>query len=541
MKDELGSNAIALEHLIDDLSGTSNIGDGDVAGIVPGGGIGEACFFGDECDGIGSADAGRTEGLTAVAVQAGGKVDGEDIVAPLIHLKNRVAHRTIDGPGQSGAEERIDDKVSPAGDRARLSAADIEFHRLRNLPVDQCVPFEVGRVSGQQNGDPTTTVVQVAGDGQAVAAIVAAAADDMHITGHAIKQFPGEVGTMDCGVFHENDPGNMVFLDGDAVDLSNLGAGEAEWRGGHGADYTRRFPIRLSSRRHGRDARVTVSVFIHPSSFIIHPSVFILHPFPPLPYTRAMFILLTNDDGIRAPGLVAMYRELVKLGEVQVIAPETVQSATGHGITMAAPLLTQRVKVENAFEGTSVDGRPADCVKLAINQLCGGRTPDLVVSGMNSGTNVGINVIYSGTVAAAIEAAFLGLPAIAVSLYLKSDVETDYPRASIYARQTIEKILSAGLAKGQVATMNVPALKAGQEPRGIRVVRQCTRPWVDTYDRRKDPKGREYFWNSSIFTLGQTEQDTDVAALKEGWITVTPLQFDLTDHELVAKWRERAW
>jgi 5'-nucleotidase len=250
-----------------------------------------------------------------------------------------------------------------------------------------------------------------------------------------------------------------------------------------------------------------------------------------------MFILLTNDDGIRAPGLVALYRELAKAHEVQVVAPETVQSATGHGVTTAGPLLTSRVKVEDAFEGTAVDGRPADCVKLAINQLCGGRVPDLVVSGMNSGTNVGINVIYSGTVAAAIEAAFLGLPAVAVSLYLRSDVETDYARASVYAVRTIGRILEAGLAGGQVATMNVPALKAGEEPAGVRVVRQCTRPWVDTYDRRQDPKGRDYFWNTSVFRLGQTEADTDVAALREGYITVTPLQFDLTDHALLGAWR----
>ena len=256
---------------------------------------------------------------------------------------------------------------------------------------------------------------------------------------------------------------------------------------------------------------------------------------------RLMFILLTNDDGIRAPGLVALYRELAKTHEVVVVAPETVQSATGHGITMATPLLTSRVKVEDAFEGTAVDGRPADCVKLAVNQLCGGRLPDLVVSGMNSGTNVGINVIYSGTVAAAIEAGFLGLPAIAVSLYLKSDVETDYVRAAVYAARTIDVILRAGLKAGQIATMNVPALRAGEEPAGVRVVRQCTRPWIDTYERRQDPKGRDYFWNTSVFRLGQTEEDTDVAALRDRYITITPLQYDLTDHELVQAWRRERW
>ena len=249
-----------------------------------------------------------------------------------------------------------------------------------------------------------------------------------------------------------------------------------------------------------------------------------------------MLILLTNDDGIRAPGLVAMYRELAKVHDVDVIAPETVQSATGHGITMATPLLTSRVRVEDAFEGVAVDGRPADCVKLAIDKLCP-RRPDLVVSGMNSGTNVGINVIYSGTVAAAIEAAFLGLPAIAVSLYLRNDVETNYGRAALYAMRTIDQILRMGLGPGQVATINIPALRPDQEPAGVRFVRQCTRPWADTYERRQDPKGRDYFWNTSVFRLGETERDTDVAALRDGFITVTPLQFDLTDHGTLRKWQ----
>ncbi len=255
-----------------------------------------------------------------------------------------------------------------------------------------------------------------------------------------------------------------------------------------------------------------------------------------------MFILLTNDDGIRAPGLVALYRALAQQGhEIQVVAPETVQSAAGHGITTAAPLLTSRVKVEDAFEGIAVDGRPADCVKLAINQLCGGRLPDLVLSGMNSGTNVGINVIYSGTVAAAIEAGFLGLPAIAVSLYLKNDVETDYPRAAQYATRTIDLIVQAGLKPAQIATINIPALHPHQQPAGIKIVRQCTRPWIDTYERRQDPKGRDYFWNTSVFRLGQSEEDTDVAALRDQYITVTPLQYDLTDHALLKQWQEKSW
>lgn len=255
-------------------------------------------------------------------------------------------------------------------------------------------------------------------------------------------------------------------------------------------------------------------------------------------HSLLMLILLTNDDGIQAPGLVAMYRELTKLGEVEVVAPETVQSATGHGITITTPLLTNRVTVEHAFTGTAVDGRPADCVKLAVHALCP-RRPDLVVSGMNSGANTGINVLYSGTVAAAIEAAFLGLPAIAVSLYLRHEVPTNYARGAAMARETIEQVLQRGLLPGQVASINLPALRDNEQPAGIRYCRQCTRPWVDTYEKRKDPRGRDYYWNSSIFTLGDTDEDTDVANLRDRMITVTPLQFDLTDHLTLKKWCAR--
>ncbi|MEO6436946.1 MAG: 5'/3'-nucleotidase SurE [Tepidisphaeraceae bacterium] len=253
-----------------------------------------------------------------------------------------------------------------------------------------------------------------------------------------------------------------------------------------------------------------------------------------------MLILLTNDDGIMAPGIVAIYRELVKLGEVHVIAPETVQSATGHGITLTAPLLTSLVTIENAFTGTAVDGRPADCVKLAVSQILP-RQPDLVVSGMNSGANVGINVIYSGTVAAAVEAAFLGLPSIAVSLHLTADVPTDYAWASKCALPAIQSVLAAGLRGGEVININIPSLRAGEQPRGMKVVRQCTRPFIDNYERRTDPRGREYYWNSSVFSLGETENDTDVAALRDKFISLTPLQFDLTEHAMTKRWRERRW
>jgi 5'-nucleotidase len=253
-----------------------------------------------------------------------------------------------------------------------------------------------------------------------------------------------------------------------------------------------------------------------------------------------MLILLTNDDGIRAPGILALWRELCALGEVHVIAPETVQSATGHGITVATPLLTSPVKIEDGFAGIAVDGRPADCVKLAVYNLLP-RKPDLVVSGLNDGANVGIAVIYSGTVAAAIEAAFLGCPSIAVSLHLRGEVPLDYPRAAKLARQTIEKVLAAGLQAGQVASINIPALQPDEEPAGVRVARQCVRSWVDTYDEKESPRGQKYYWNSTVFTLVPTEDDTDVAGIRDKFITVTPLQFDLTQYSQLKKWEKLDW
>jgi 5'-nucleotidase len=247
-----------------------------------------------------------------------------------------------------------------------------------------------------------------------------------------------------------------------------------------------------------------------------------------------MNFLLTNDDGIRAPGLVAMYKALATAGPTQVVAPETVQSATGHGITLSAPLLTEQVNVEGVFTGTSVLGRPADCVKVALAQIV--KTPiDLVVSGINSGANVGINVLYSGTVAAAIEAAFLGKPAVAVSLLLRSGIEPDYDTAARHTLAIIQKLAAGNLlAPGQVISINLPPLTPGQAPAGVKLARQCTQPWADAYDKRLDPRGRTYYWNSSIFTLGPTEADTDVAALRDGYITLTPLQFDLTDRKLMS-------
>lgn len=256
-----------------------------------------------------------------------------------------------------------------------------------------------------------------------------------------------------------------------------------------------------------------------------------------------MQILLTNDDGIRAPGLLAMYRELVKLGEVTVIAPETVQSATGHGITISTPLLTQQVTVENGFTGTAIDGRPADCVKLAVAQILP-KPPDLVVSGMNAGANVGINVIYSGTVAAALEAAFLGVPSIAVSLQIGRR-SPRFDVAARYARRALDVILAAGLPRRHAClSVNIPVTEEDWEVEGqwppIRVCPMNTHGLNDKYERRVSPGGEVYYWAAGHgLDFRETDTGSDAFWLSQGCITVTPLIYDLTATAMLEEWRRR--
>ncbi len=248
-----------------------------------------------------------------------------------------------------------------------------------------------------------------------------------------------------------------------------------------------------------------------------------------------MRILLTNDDGIYAPGLRALRLELMKIGDVTVVAPATEQSAVGHSITLLTPLLVQEVLDEqNRFLGWAVEGRPADCVKLAIQELLP-EPPDIVISGMNAGSNAGINVLYSGTVAAAIEGAFFKLTSIAVSMeYTKPKL--DFPRGAAVARGVIEKIIAAKPAMGTLLNVNIPSFDRGPI-RGTRVVPQNFSAYHEQYDRRIDPRGRVYFWISPSYACPEPRPDTDFTALADGYITITPLQFDLTDHRLLEKFR----
>src|SRR6516164_6327611 len=204
-------------------------------------------------------------------------------------------------------------------------------------------------------------------------------------------------------------------------------------------------------------------------------------------------ILLTNDDGVYAPGLRALRAELMKLGDVTVVAPASEQSAVGHSITLLTPLIVQELRDEDRrFLGWAVEGKPADCVKVALLELLP-EPPDLVVSGLNAGSNAGINILYSGTVAAAIEAAFFQCVSIAVSLEYTKPGPLDFSRAAVLARQAIEQLLAHKPEPGALFNVNIPSLEKGPI-RGVRTVPQNVAPYTEDYDRRIDPRGRTYFW-----------------------------------------------
>jgi len=242
-----------------------------------------------------------------------------------------------------------------------------------------------------------------------------------------------------------------------------------------------------------------------------------------------MHILLTNDDGIYAPGIEALAAPLQRLGQVTVVAPDVEQSAAGHAITLAMPLRVREVQRDRRFFGFGISGAPADCVKLGISALCEQR-PDLVVSGINLGANVGIDVFYSGTVAAALEAAFIGIPAIAVSIGIGSDADLDYA-ASVVCEQ-IETFPFCA-PDPLVLNVNVPAIPR-EHIKGVRSTRQCMKGYVDRYVKRRDPRGRDYFWLDGDLHFDETDHDSDVVAVKEGYVSVTPLKHDLTDPETLS-------
>ncbi len=239
-----------------------------------------------------------------------------------------------------------------------------------------------------------------------------------------------------------------------------------------------------------------------------------------------MKILLTNDDGIDAAGLHATYDAIQGLGEILVVAPSKVQSATSHAITLHRPMAVTPY-VCGKFKGHAVDGRPADCVKLAIAELVG--PVDLVISGINHGANVGVNVHYSGTVGAAREAAFQGIPAIALSLHLGDKTQDHYKRAAGHARAAIDEVLKVGIDKGVLVNINVPILDGGAEPRGMKAVPLNVSPMHDRFDREAGADGRVYFQAQDSMAFTDRGKGTDVDSLYDGYTTLTPLHYEQTD------------
>jgi 5'-nucleotidase len=246
---------------------------------------------------------------------------------------------------------------------------------------------------------------------------------------------------------------------------------------------------------------------------------------------KRSLILVTNDDGITAPGIRTLIEIMNEIGEVVVVAPDSPQSAMGHAITINSTLHCEKITVTDGPQiEYSCSGTPADCVKLAVNELIG-RKPDLCVSGINHGSNSSINVIYSGTMSAAMEAGIEGIPAIGFSL-LDFNWNADFSPLRTFVKQITTEALTNGIPKGVVLNVNFPKLKE-EEIKGIKICRQAKAKWVEKFDKRPNPMGREYYWLSGSFVNEDKGEDTDEWALKGGYVSIVPTQFDFTAHHSI--------
>lgn len=247
-----------------------------------------------------------------------------------------------------------------------------------------------------------------------------------------------------------------------------------------------------------------------------------------------MRILLTNDDGIYAEGIYALYLELKKLGKVTVVAPDSEKSAVGHSITLAYPIVCKKVKRKGKFFGYGVSGTPADCVKFAVGVLLK-QKPDVVVSGINQGPNDGCSVFYSGTVAGAREGALFGIPSVAVSL--ATFVNPDFSYAARCAAVITKKFSRQSFSARTFLNVNVPNLPASKI-KGIRVTRQATVPIHGTFHKRRDPHLRDYYWLSGKVSLKRKDNTIDTYALNNNYVTVTPIRSDSTDDAVLDRLNE---
>lgn len=241
-------------------------------------------------------------------------------------------------------------------------------------------------------------------------------------------------------------------------------------------------------------------------------------------------IVLTNDDGFNAPGIRALRAELSKVAEVVIVAPETEQSAMGHAITLSAPLRVREVVENGEFIGYAINGTPADCVKLAVTELLK-TAPEMVISGINQGGNLGTCAIYSGTVSAATEAAIIGLPSIAVSL--NTFVDPDFAPAAEFIRKLLPALLKKRLPEGVSLNINVPAVPKDQI-KGAVVTRQGKSRVIETFDKRIDPRNNTYYWLSGEMHINESVEGTDTEMVAKNYISITPIHFDLTDYKTLA-------
>ena len=249
-----------------------------------------------------------------------------------------------------------------------------------------------------------------------------------------------------------------------------------------------------------------------------------------------MRILLTNDDGINSPGIHKLAETLAEMGDVYVVAPDRERSATGHGITVYKPILIERVyTIKSAQAAWAVYGTPADCVKLAIAALLPEK-PDLVVSGINRGANLGWDVLYSGTVSAAMEGVIMGVASIAVSL-TSHRWDIDYSFAARFTRAVCRQVEKDGPDSETIININVPDLPR-PEIKGMRITRLGSRRYQNIFQERKDPRGQTYYWLGGEVVEEDQKTDSDVVSVNEGFISVTPIHFDLTNYDLINKYRD---
>ena len=242
-------------------------------------------------------------------------------------------------------------------------------------------------------------------------------------------------------------------------------------------------------------------------------------------------ILVTNDDGITAPGITTLVEIMQDFGDVIVVAPDSPQSGMGHAITVTEPLRLERVRTFGDVEAYQCSGTPVDCVKLAVDVILH-KKPDLCVSGINHGSNSSINVIYSGTMSAAMEASIEGILAMGVSL-LDYEFEADFAATRKYVKVIAGQVLQNGLPKATLLNVNIPAGSVKQI-KGIKICRQAVAKWEEEFDERKDPHGKKYWWLTGKFVNFDKGQDTDEWALANKYVSVVPVQYDLTAHHGIA-------